>query len=161
MNTFFAESPRASVQNRVQNCEFSENLRWGPYKNIKNVTKTHEKFMCCSTGSAASRCAVRDRFGRRARSVCRGRSYLNDAHKHARTASPYYLSLLTFDALSLRTLRALLTSRAQRPLLRFMQLCDHHSGSTRRRLCGGAHFSCIIKLLSSRRFALNQWRRKG
>ena len=47
-----------------------------------------QKSICCSTGSASSRCAVRDRFGRRARSVCRGRSYLNDAHKHARTASP-------------------------------------------------------------------------
>ena len=42
MNTFFAESLRASVQNRVQNCDFSGNPRWGPYKNRKNVTKINE-----------------------------------------------------------------------------------------------------------------------
>ena len=29
----------AGRQNRVQNRDFSENLRWGPFKNHKNVTK--------------------------------------------------------------------------------------------------------------------------
>ena len=40
LNTFFfLNSHRADIQNRVQNRDFSENRRWGPYKNHKNVTK--------------------------------------------------------------------------------------------------------------------------
>ena len=39
LNTFFGHLPRADPQNRVQNRDFSENPRWGPYKNRKNVTK--------------------------------------------------------------------------------------------------------------------------
>ena len=39
LNTFFSNLPRADPQNRVQNRDFSENRRWGPYKNHKNVTK--------------------------------------------------------------------------------------------------------------------------
>ena len=39
LNTFFRHLPSAGRQNRVQNRRFSENPRWGPYKNHKNVTK--------------------------------------------------------------------------------------------------------------------------
>ena len=39
LNTFFGHLPRADRQNRVQNRDFSENPRWGPYKNHKNVMK--------------------------------------------------------------------------------------------------------------------------
>ena len=39
LNSFFGHLPGAGRQNRVQNRHFSENPRWGPYKNHKNVTK--------------------------------------------------------------------------------------------------------------------------
>ena len=39
LNTFFGHLPGAGRQNRVQNRHFSENPRWGPYKNHKNITK--------------------------------------------------------------------------------------------------------------------------
>ena len=39
LNSFFGHLPRAGRQNRVQNRDFSEKPRWGPYKNHKNVTK--------------------------------------------------------------------------------------------------------------------------
>ena len=39
LNTLFDHLPNAGRQNRVQNRHFSENPRWGPYKNHKNVTK--------------------------------------------------------------------------------------------------------------------------
>ena len=39
LNTFFRHLPSAGRQNRVQNRNFSENPRWGPDKNHKNVTK--------------------------------------------------------------------------------------------------------------------------
>ena len=35
------------VQNRVQNRDFSENPRWGPYKNHKNVTKNRKTRSNC------------------------------------------------------------------------------------------------------------------
>ena len=39
MNGFLNESSRVHAQNRAQNRDFSENPRWGPYKNHKNTTK--------------------------------------------------------------------------------------------------------------------------
>ena len=39
LNTFSGQLPGAGRQNRVQNRHLSENRRWGPYKNHKNVTK--------------------------------------------------------------------------------------------------------------------------
>ena len=39
VNSFFTQSLRVGVQNHAQICDFSENPRWGPYKNRKNVTK--------------------------------------------------------------------------------------------------------------------------
>ena len=39
LNTFFGHLPPYDMQNRVQNRDFSENPRSGPYKNHKNVTK--------------------------------------------------------------------------------------------------------------------------
>ena len=39
MNMFFIQSLPEAVQNRVQNRDFSENPRWGPYKNRKMFTK--------------------------------------------------------------------------------------------------------------------------
>ena len=39
LNTFIDHLRRADLQNRVQNRQFSENPRWGPYKNRKNVAK--------------------------------------------------------------------------------------------------------------------------
>ena len=39
VNTFFTELLRNGAQNGAQNCDFSENPRWGPYKNRKNVIK--------------------------------------------------------------------------------------------------------------------------
>ena len=39
VNMFFTQSLPEAVQNRVQNRDFSENPRWGPYKNRKMFTK--------------------------------------------------------------------------------------------------------------------------
>ena len=47
LSSFFDHLPRAGRQNRVQNRDFSENLRWGPYKNHKNVTKNRSERCNC------------------------------------------------------------------------------------------------------------------
>ena len=39
MNSFFGHLLRAGRENRVQNRDFSEKHRWGPYENHKNGTK--------------------------------------------------------------------------------------------------------------------------
>ena len=39
INSFFTELLRNGAQNGAQNCDFSENPRWGAYKNHKNGVK--------------------------------------------------------------------------------------------------------------------------
>ena len=47
LNTFFGHLHRAGGENRVQNRDFSEKPRWGPYKNHKNVTKYRSTLCNC------------------------------------------------------------------------------------------------------------------